>query len=135
MATEDIILLIEWCCLKVILAFKRSPVVFKQGDIWWCSLGMNIGEEVYGKGARYTRPVLIFKKLTTNSFIGLPLTSQSKQGTWYVQVNIHDKISQVMLNQTRILDKRRLISRLGTLDDNDFKRVKERFLDFFNSEK
>ncbi len=23
-------------------------MVFKQSDIWWCSLGMNLGEEIFG---------------------------------------------------------------------------------------
>jgi len=32
--------------------------------------------------------------------------------------------SWVMLNQARILDKKRLTNRIGTLDDKDFQKVK-----------
>ena len=65
----------EWCALKIALWGKTDRIVFKQAEIWWCSVGMNIGEESFGKGARFTRPILIFRKFTSNSFLGLPMTT------------------------------------------------------------
>ena len=56
----------NWLELKIKLWTKKNQVVFRQGDIWWCSLGFNIGEEIFGKGKKFTRPVLIFKKFTAN---------------------------------------------------------------------
>ena len=123
----------EWFKLKISLWNKESKVVFKQGDIWWCSLGVNLGEEIFGKGTKFTRPVLIFRKFTSNSFLGLPLTKQEKKGTWYVEITIHGEKRWVMLNQARVLDKKRLTSRIGVLDDADLKKVKDRFLEFYGS--
>lgn len=123
----------NWCRLKVTLWNTPSTIVFKQGDIWWCSLGMNLGEEIFGKGEKLTRPVLIFRKFTSNYFLGLPLTTQEKQGSWYVEITIHGKKNWVMLNQARILDKKRLTNRIMTLDDTYFKSVKDSFLKFFSS--
>ena len=123
----------EWFKLKIVLWDKQSKVVFKQGDIWWCSLGVNLGEEIFGKGTKFTRPVLIFRKFTSNSFLGLPLTKQEKKGSWYVEITIHQDRRWVMLNQARVLDKKRLTSRIGVLDDADFKKVKSRFLEFYDS--
>ena len=123
----------EWFRLKISLWGKESKVVFKQGDIWWCSLGVNLGEEIFGKGLKFTRPVLIFRKFTSNSFLGLPLTKQEKKGTWYVEITIHGEKRWVMLNQARVLDKKRLTSRIGVLDDADLKKVKDRFLEFYGS--
>lgn len=123
----------EWCKLKIALWRKESKVIFKQGDIWWCSLGMNLGEEIFGKGAKFTRPVLIFRKFTSSSFLGLPLTMQEKQGTWYVEIKTRGIRRWAILNQARILDKRRLTSRIGTVNDADFRRVKERFIEFYSS--
>jgi len=122
-----------WCKLKVALWDKQDKVVFKQGDVWWCSLGMNIGEEMFGKGDKFTRPVLVFRKFTSNSFLGLPLTKQEKQGSWYVEITIHGERNLVMLNQARVLDKKRLTNRIGALDNNDFKKVREKFLEFYGS--
>ena len=123
----------DWFKLKTFLWNKQSKVIFKQGDIWWCSLGMNVGEEVIGKGDKFTRPVLIFRKFTSNSFLGLPLTKQEKKGTWYVEITIHGEKRWVMLNQARVLDRKRLTSRIGVLDDTDFKKVRSRFLEFYGS--
>jgi len=123
----------EWCRLKISLWDNERKVVFKQGDMWWCSLGMNLGEEMFGKGAKFTRPILVFQKFTGNSFLGLPMTKQEKEGSWYVEITIHKEKRWVMLNQARILDKKRLTNRIGMLDNGDFKKVKERFLEFYGS--
>jgi len=96
-------------------------------------LGVNLGEKIFGKGLKFTRPVLIFKKLTSNSFLGLPLTSQEKTGTWYVKIKQGGKTNWVILNQARILDKKRLTNRIGVIGDTDFQKVKQNFLDFFGS--
>jgi len=125
----------NWCKLKIALWNKQNGIVFKQKDVWWCSLGMNLGEEMFGKGTRFTRPVLIFRKFTSNSFLGLPLTKQEKHGSWYAEITIHGKKNWVMLNQARVLDKKRLTNRIAALDNGDFQMVKERFLEFYGSEK
>jgi len=123
----------NWFRLKIMLWHKEKKLFFKEKELWWCSLGLNLGEEVFGKGAKFTRPVLIFKKFTANSFLGLPITKQEKQGSWYVKITIHQERRWVMLNQARILDKKRLTNRIGALDNMDFLEVKKRFVEFYNS--
>lgn len=123
----------EWCRLKIVLWSKDSKAIFKQGDIWWCSLGVNIGEEMFGKGVKFSRPVLVFRKFTSNSFLGLPLTKQEKKGSWYVEITIHGERNWVILNQARVLDKKRFTTRISVLDDKDFKKVKEKFIEFYTS--
>ena len=124
-------LLQDWFSLKLLLDSKKGNVIFKQRELWWCSVGVNLGEEIFGKGVKFTRPVLIFKKFTANSFLGLPITKQEKQGSWYVEITIHQEKRWVMLNQARILDKKRLTNRVGALDDTDFLKVKKRFVEFY----
>lgn len=124
----------DWFKLKVLLwKVENNNLVFKQNDIWWCSVGMNLGEEIFGKGKQFTRPVLIFKKFTSNSFLGLPLTSRSKSGSWYTKITLRGNNNWVILNQARILDKKRLVDRMGTLDDTDVKKVKNDFLRLYRS--
>jgi len=124
----------EWCELKIALWGKDSEILFKDGEIWWCSLGMNLGEDIFGKGPKFTRPVLVFRKFTSNSFLGLPLTSQEKKGSWYVDISFHDKKNWIFLNQARILDKKRLTVRIGTLGGEEFRKVKAAFISFYTSE-
>jgi mRNA-degrading endonuclease toxin of MazEF toxin-antitoxin module len=91
----------------------------------------NIEEEVFGKGIKFTRPVLIFKKFTKNSFLGLPLTGQEKIGSWYVTINMPSRKSSAMLNQARVFDRIRLRERITTMKDQDFQTIKEEFRDFY----
>ena len=65
--------------------------------------------------------------------MGLPLTKQEKKGSWYVEITIHGEKRWVMLNQARVLDKKRLTSRIGALDGSDLNEVKRRFLEFYGS--
>lgn len=37
---------------------------FKERQIWWASIGQNIGVEANGKNKKYERPVIILKNLT-----------------------------------------------------------------------
>lgn len=123
----------NWLELKIRLWTKKDEVVFKQGEIWWCSLGFNLGEEIFGKGKKFTRPILIFKKFTGNSFMGLPLTTHGKKGSWYVEISHGNRKSFALLNQARILDKKRLVNRINTLGQKDYNKVKKNFLEFYDS--
>ena len=71
----------KWNIQKKDLEDKENNVLYKTGDIWWCSVGLNVAEESCGKGDTYRRPVLILRKLSKNSFIGLPLSTKVKIGT------------------------------------------------------
>lgn len=123
----------KWFKLKIKLWTKREGVVFKQGELWWCSLGFNLGEEIFGKGEKFTRPVLIFKKFTRNSFMGLPLTTHGKRGSWYVEIEVKNTKQYILLNQARILDKKRLTNKISSINRTDFEKVKNRFIEFYAS--
>ncbi len=112
---------------------KESDVLFKEGEVWWCSIGANIGDETYGKGATFTRPVLVLKKFTRNAFLGLPLTGNWKRGTWYTSISIHGQDQCVMLNQARALDRKRLVLRMGVIEFKQLDSVRQKFAEFYRS--
>jgi mRNA interferase MazF len=129
---EKVIQLFQsWFNLKPKLASKESHLVFKEGEIWWCSLGMNVGEEIYGKGPRFERPILILKKFTRNSFLGLALTSKEKRGSWYSPVTLGGMKRYGILNQVKTSDKKRLLNKVGTLSANEFVSIKQKFHEFY----
>lgn len=80
---------------------------------------MNIGDEVYEKGELFSRPVLVYKKLTKTTFLGLPVTSQEKTGTWYVEFVLNGTTQRALLNQARVFGVRRLQERIGELTECD----------------
>ena len=54
------------------------------GEVWWVAVGENVGVEINGKSKYFSRPVLIFKKLSHLGFMGIPLSTQVHSGSWYV---------------------------------------------------
>jgi mRNA interferase MazF len=124
--------LIEWLKVKTVLIdAPQKNYLFKEREVWWCSIGLNVGDEEFGKGAYFTRPVLVFKKLSGNSFLGLPLTRTLKDGSWYAPSTILGENGSVMLNQARVFDKRRLTKRIEVITDGEFKNIQDRFRDLY----
>lgn len=116
----------NWNLKKKSLEKREKTFLFNQGEVWWCSIGLNVATESCGKGADYQRPVLIFKKLSKNSFIGIPLSTQEKSGTLFIDISIHNELRYALLYQVRMFSTNRFQRRLATLDTKDFKRVKEK---------
>lgn len=118
----------NWFALKPRLDDSEITRLINEREVWWCSMGVNVGHEMDGKSTKASRPVLILRKLSKNFFIGLPLTSKDKFGTWYVPITLKHKTSRVILSQVRVFDSRRLTSKIGQLDKNDFYEVKKQFI-------
>lgn len=81
----------------------RSPYI-KERDIWWVSVGVNLGFEEDGKNGNYVRPILIVKKF--NNVVTMGGNSVS-----------------VLISQMRVFSSKRLQNKLGELDQGDYKRV------------
>jgi mRNA interferase MazF len=109
----------------------RPPHV-REGDLWWCAIGENVGVEMSGKGESFTRPVVILKKFGRLAFFGIPTTTKEREGTWYVSFK-HKGIGEVaMLTQARMFSYKRLYTKMGELDETDFGNVKEAFSRLFS---
>ena len=113
---------------------RHEPPYFKEREIWWCFIGENVGAEVSGKGDKYTRPVVIFKKLSKYTFLGIPTTTQlyntkgeERKGSWYQKIGINNVEMLVVLSQIRIFDYRRLDDKMATLDNYSFEIIGENF--------
>lgn len=101
----------------------RQPQV-NDGEIWWCGIGENIGVEINGKGESFTRPILVFKKLSRFGFIGIPLTSQPHVGSWYAHFRFQGRDEYAVFAQMRNISIRRLHRKMGRADDTDMQTVK-----------
>lgn len=116
----------DWNSQKKALENRDIDLLFKTGDVWWCSLGVNVREESCGKGDTFRRPILVLRKLSKKSFIGIPLSTKKKIGTWFCDIGILGETQYVLLYQIRMFSVARLQRRLTTMDDKDFSRVKEK---------
>lgn len=100
-------------------AYNMAEV--KRGDIWLVNLDPTIGHEI-----RKSRPAVIIQNDLGNRYspitIIAPITSQNIEKTYPIEVVLDrknyglEKISKVLLNQIRAIDKRRLIRKLGKVD-------------------
>ncbi|MEK7658251.1 MAG: type II toxin-antitoxin system PemK/MazF family toxin [Patescibacteria group bacterium] len=105
---------------------RTEDIYFKEGQIWWCSVGQNVGSESFGKGEYFMRPILIIKKLSSDLCIALPLTSKKKTGTWFEEITFAGEKICVLLYQIRTFNKKRFQRKMGELDQKYFMRVKEK---------
>ncbi len=118
----------EWNEQKKSIAFSEdtSKIYFREGDIWWCSLGLNVGSESFGKGGAFRRPILVIKKLSHDTCIAVPLTSKMKEGSWFAGITLGGENKWAMLYQIRMIHKKRFQRKIGELDDKDIALVKKK---------
>ena len=120
----------EWNEVKKNINTLDKNINLKEGSIYLISIGKNIGNESYGKGGIFLRPVLVLKKLGHNYFIGIPLTSKKKVGSYFFEFSYKDKPSYAMFNQIKTINSKRILKYHGKIKQNDFLELKERFIKF-----
>jgi len=105
---------------------EENKLYFRDSEIWWVKLGVNIGYEIDGKSKDFTRPVLILKKYNRYSFLAVPLTSKIKSGLYYFPVgNVDGKEAMAILSQLRNIDSLRLVNKVGFIKNKMFKEIKK----------
>ncbi len=124
---------LEWMGVKERLEHRSEKnLYFKEGEVWWVAIGENIGVEVSGKGTGFSRPMLVYKKLSQESFLGIPLTTHIKQGSWYISFAFAESIACANLAQIRVVSAARLYTKLGDATTENFAKVKSGFLRLYS---
>jgi mRNA interferase MazF len=103
-------------------------IKIKQFDIWLADLNPSVGTEP-GK----TRPVVIIQTDLLNeehlSTIICPVTTNVKPDIELLRVHLFKnqlpKLSDILIDQIRAIDKRRLINRLGGLTKDQIEKLKD----------
>ena len=70
---------VAWTKIKIRIHLNESKkdFYFKPREIWYASLGVNIGFETDGKNDKFERPVLIIRVFSADVLWILPLTSKN----------------------------------------------------------
>ena len=122
----------KWIKKKKELNDKTTlPPQFNERDIWWTSIGVNIGFEEDGKNDIFIRPVLVIKKFNREIFLGVPLSTKVKDNKYYVKVSVKEKVVSAMTSQIRVFSSKRILYKLAVLDDGDFLKINEEISKFF----
>jgi mRNA interferase MazF len=110
---------------------KTLPPMFKERDIWWVSVGVNVGFEEDGKNENFVRPVLVLKKFNREIFLGVPLSTKLKDNKYYVPITVTEKTVSALISQIRVFSSRRIWNKLAELDKGDYALVLEEIKKFF----
>lgn len=117
----------DWIKAKQRLHYAASRRSFSEGEIWWCAIGENVGVEINGKSATFARPILVLRKLSKFSFMGVPLTTKEHDGTWYVNFVFQNMNQYAVLAQARVVSVARLYKRMGEVSTMDLQLVRRGF--------
>lgn len=109
-----------------------DPLLFKEREVWWCHIGVNLGYEIIGKNSAFSRPVLILKKHNAHTFFGLPLTTTQKTNPLhYFPVHFNHRDGSIVLSQGRAMSSKRLSDKMGRISENTFERIKHAYKQSF----
>ena|SRR3989344_7736091 len=119
----------KWHRQKEVLHGRTDmeQIFFREREVWWCALGVNIGFEQDGKGEEFRRPILILKKFNQFVILAIPLTTKIKNDNkYYVACDLGDNIPRMaIISQLRLVDTRRLIGKLGVVNEDSFRIIRK----------
>ena len=118
----------KWHKKKNDLDQNEVRVNFHERDVWFGSIGANIGFEWDGKGEEFLRPIVILKKFNNETFWGIPLTTKVKDNQYYFIFEHNDRKSAANLSQLRLIDAKRLKYQIGSISEKDFMELKKRII-------
>lgn len=121
----------KWNIQKKIINDAENKNTFHEREVWFIKVGENIGFEQNGKGEEFLRPVIVYKKFSSNVFLGIPLTKVIKEGKFYSNFDFQGKRSNAILSQIRLFDSKRLKYKVGKMSVGDYNRVKEKLIELF----
>lgn len=114
----------NWNDFKKNLHLNGARRFFNKREIWWCSIGINIGFEQDGKSSSFERPIIVLKKFNKDTCLIVPLTTNMKNNKYFFYLgNIDGKNASAILSQIRLIDSKRLINKVSTLDSVIFNQL------------
>ena len=122
-----------WHGIKTIIHNNKKRPHFHEREIWFCSLGANVGFEQDGRGDAYLRPVIVLRKFNKEVCLVIPLTKNHKKGIHYFNFSYQtDLISTAILSQIRLVDVKRFEYKNGNISEFDFSQLKQKLRQLFD---
>lgn len=122
----------KWNKIKKEVDETKLSKLYHAREIWWCSLGVNIGFEQNGGGQEYQRPILILKGMSKDTCYVIPLTGSPQINKNRVAIGLVDGTrASAIISQIRLIDTRRLVEKIGFLDKTKFNEIRKAVKDLF----
>jgi mRNA interferase MazF len=120
----------EWTEVKKKIEKEERIISLRKGDIRWCSIGVNVGMEIDGKGAGFTRPVLVLRVIGSHLALVAPLSTKIKTIPGYIAFDFQGKTLSVCANQIKMISQKRIYERQGKMSNNKFLALREEIFKF-----
>ncbi len=114
---------------KTIESRATISLSFHEREIWWCSIGLNIGDEEDGKNNLFERPVLVFRKFNRNIAWVLPITTKHRYGPYYFPLDNEMITNSVILSQLRLISTKRFRRYVRKISTYEFALIKGLLID------
>ncbi|MEK9184893.1 MAG: type II toxin-antitoxin system PemK/MazF family toxin [Patescibacteria group bacterium] len=123
----------SWNNLKKIFEKENREIFAHPREVWWCSLGVNLGAEIDGKNGSFERPVLVISVYSRETMFVLPVTSREKNDKFHYKIFVKIKNIKtgkyekkpvwVKLTQARVISNKRLLRKVDLISIDDFNRI------------
>lgn len=114
-----------WNNLKKNLEKQTRETYAYPREIWWCSLGINLGAEMDGKNENFERPVIVMRVYNKETMVVLPLTTKPRDDKFHHKIKTEEKTVWAKLTQSRVISNKRLLRKVDVLDEQSFNLLKE----------
>ena len=95
-------------------------------EVWWFSIGLNIGTEINGKNDNFERPALILKVFNSQSVLIAPLTTKIKDSKYLFNISIDGSESAIILSQLRNISNKRALRMICKIDERTYELILEK---------
>jgi len=121
----------KWNIKKQVINRRLEQPYFKERQIWWCSLGCNIGTEEDGKNEEFERPIVIFRSFGEGLIWAIPLTTTLDLSNSRINYTFTcDLVTRTaLLNQMRPVSGKRLLRYISTVSYEDFQIIRKYLMD------
>src|SRR3989344_1513914 len=113
-----------WNAGKKMLDAHAGGTDCHEREIWWCSIGVNIGSEQHSQTDDFSRPVVVIRRFTRDIFWGVPLTTKIKEHIPFrIMFMMGDQANDALILQMRAYDRRRLVRKIGMVSEEIFETI------------
>ena len=116
----------SWHGLKKKIDAGNENRFYKERQIWWCSLGVNVGSEQDGKDKGFVRPIIVLRGLSRKTCLVVPLTTSANINKNRIKVGVVDgEEASAIVSQIRTIDTKRFLNRIGIVNKTIFESIRK----------
>ncbi len=120
----------SWNELKKKISKQEKIIFCNKREIWWCSIGMNVGTELFGKNELFERPILVLKVFNKETVKIVPLTTKYKEDDkHYSPVTLGEITSYAVFTHVRTVSTKRLSRKVGRIPKIQFQEIIQKYKD------